>query len=214
MEIPRLSRRRFLGLTAAAGVAAVLGVPLLKREASLAQERPKARYALIIDTTKCTGCGACIEACRLRNHLPEGVSYIRRIVKGNERNPRFLMIQCQHCANPPCATVCPTHATYRREDGVVLIDERLCVGCKYCMQACPYQARIFDEERGVADKCWLCLPWVLGGGLPACVEACIPGARLFGRADDPQSEVAQLIASGGPNPSIRSLAPTPPSCST
>jgi Na+-translocating ferredoxin:NAD+ oxidoreductase RNF subunit RnfB len=72
MEIPRLSRRRFLGLTAAAGVAAVLGVPLLKREASLAQERPKARYALIIDTTKCTGCGACIEACRLRNHLPEG----------------------------------------------------------------------------------------------------------------------------------------------
>ena len=200
MEIPRLSRRRFLGLTAAAGVAAVLGVPLLKREASLAQERPKARYALIIDTTKCTGCGACIEACRLRNHLPEGVSYIRRIVKGNERNPRFLMIQCQHCANPPCATVCPTHATYRREDGVVLIDERLCVGCKYCMQACPYQARIFDEERGVADKCWLCLPWVLGGGLPACVEACIPGARLFGRADDPQSEVAQLIASGQAKP--------------
>jgi Fe-S-cluster-containing dehydrogenase component len=200
MEIPRLSRRRFLGLTAAAGVAAVLGVPLLKREASLAQERPKARYALIIDTTKCTGCGACIEACRLRNHLPEGVSYIRRIVKGNHRNPWFLMIQCQHCANPPCATVCPTNATYRREDGVVLIDERLCVGCKYCMQACPYQARIFDEERGVADKCWLCLPWVLGGGLPACVEACIPGARLFGRADDPQSEVAQLIASGRAKP--------------
>jgi Fe-S-cluster-containing dehydrogenase component len=83
---------------------------------------------------------------------------------------------------------------------VVLIDERLCVGCKYCMMACPYQARVFDEERGVADKCWLCLPWVLGGGLPACVEACIPGARLFGRADDPQSEVAQLIASGRAQP--------------
>lgn len=195
-----ISRRRFLGLTAAAGVVAALGLPLLRKEASSAEERPKARYALIIDTTKCTGCGACIEACRQRNKLPEGLSYIRRIVKGNERNPWFLMVQCQHCANPPCATVCPTHATYRREDGVVLIDPRLCVGCKYCMQACPYQARIFDEKRGVADKCWLCLPWVLGGGLPACVEACIPGARIFGRADDPQSEVAQLIASGRAKP--------------
>ncbi len=191
-----ISRRRFLGLTAAAGIATALGVPLFKKGASLAEERPRARYALIIDTTKCTGCGACIEACRLRNNLPEGVSYIHRIAKGNNRNPWFLMVQCQHCANPPCATVCPTNATYRREDGVVLIDERLCVGCKYCMMACPYQARVFDHERGVADKCWLCLPWVLGGGLPACVEACIPGARLFGRADDPQSEVAQLIASG------------------
>jgi tetrathionate reductase subunit B len=195
-----ISRRRFLGLTAVAGVAAALGLPLLRKEASSAEERPKARYALIIDTTKCTGCGACIEACRQRNKLPEGLSYIRRIVKGNERNPWFLMVQCQHCANPPCATVCPTHATYRREDGVVLIDPRLCVGCKYCIQACPYQARIFDEKRGVADKCWLCLPWVLGGGLPACVEACIPGARIFGRADDPQSEVAQLIASGRAKP--------------
>ncbi len=194
-----ISRRRFLGL-AAAGVAAVLGVPLLKKEASSAEESPKARYALIIDTTKCTGCGACIKACRLRNNLPEGLSYIRRIVKGNERNPWFLMVQCQHCAKPPCATVCPTRATYRRDDGVVLIDERLCVGCKYCMQACPYQARVYDEKRGVVDKCWLCLPWVLSGGLPACVEACIPGARLFGRADDPQSEVAQLIASGRAKP--------------
>ncbi len=195
-----ISRRRFLGLAAAAGVVAVAGVPLLKKEASSAEEGPKARYALIIDTIKCTGCGACIEACRLRNKLPEGLSYIRRIVKGNERNRWFLMVQCQHCAKPPCATVCPTNATYRREDGVVLIDERLCVGCRYCMQACPYQARVYDEERGVAGKCWLCLPWVLGGGLPACVEACIPGARIFGRADDPQSEVAQLIASGRAKP--------------
>ncbi|MCX7854579.1 MAG: 4Fe-4S dicluster domain-containing protein [Anaerolineae bacterium] len=195
-----ISRRRFLGLVAA-GAAAVVGAPLLKGVLPVtASEHPKARYALIIDTTKCTGCGACIEACRFRNKLPEGLSYIRRIVKGDNRKPWFLMIQCQHCAKPPCATVCPSNATYRREDGVVLIDERLCVGCKYCMQACPYQARVYEEERGVADKCWLCLPWVLGGGLPACVESCIPGARLFGRADDPESEVAQLIASGQAKP--------------
>lgn len=197
----KLSRRGFLGLTLAGGAAITARAAGLLRTAPVeAEETAASPYALIIDTTKCTGCGACIEACRLRNNLPEGVSYIHRIVKGNNRNPWFLMVQCQHCANPPCATVCPTNATYRREDGVVLIDERLCVGCKYCIQACPYQARVFDHERGVADKCWLCLPWVLGGGLPACVEACIPGARLFGRADDPQSEVAQLIASGRARP--------------
>ena len=110
------------------------------------------------------------------------------------------MVQCQHCEMPPCATVCPTRATYRREDGVVLINEKLCVGCRYCMVACPYQARIFYEVRGVADKCWLCLDWVLGGGVPACVQACIPGARIFGRTEDPNSEVSQLIASGRAKP--------------
>ena len=82
----------------------------------------------------------------------------------------------------------------------MLINEKLCVGCKYCEVACPYQARIFDEERGVADKCWLCLDRVLEGGVPACVESCIMGARIFGRQDDPTSEVAQLIASGEAKP--------------
>jgi len=83
---------------------------------------------------------------------------------------------------------------------VVLINEKLCVGCKYCMVACPYQARLFNTDSGVADKCWLCLDWVLQGELPACVEACIPGARIFGRTDDPDSEVSKLIASGQAKP--------------
>jgi len=83
---------------------------------------------------------------------------------------------------------------------VVLINEKLCVGCKYCEVACPYQARTFDEERGVVDKCWLCLDRVQAGDMPACVDACVLGARLFGRQDDPNSEVAQLIASGQAKP--------------
>ena len=199
MEEHKLSRRRFLGL--AGGALATIGSGLLARpDQQAAEEASSTRYALIIDTTKCTGCGACIEACKLRNELPEGQSYIHPLVKGDEHVTWFLMVQCQHCANPPCVTVCPTRATYRREDGVVLINETLCVGCKYCMMACPYQARIFDEERGVADKCWLCLDWVLGGGVPACVQACIPGARIFDRTDDPGSEVSQLIASGRAKP--------------
>jgi len=195
-----VSRRHFMGLALAGGVTAGLGVKLARLSESEQNQQlaqvTKAKYALVIDTTKCTGCKACVEACNLRNDLPEGQSYIHGRVKGDEHLTWFLMVQCQHCANPPCATVCPTDVTYVRDDGVVLIDEERCVGCKYCVYACPYDARVFDEERGVADKCWLCLDWVLAGGEPACVQACIPGARTFGRLDDPDSEVSRLIASG------------------
>lgn len=200
MEKHALSRRKFLGLTLLSGVMAVGARILSAGRSQAAEEGPRSPYALIIDTTKCTGCGACIEACNLRNGLPEGQSYIHGLVKGDEHKTWYLMVQCQHCANPPCAAVCPTHATYVRDDGVVLINEKLCVGCKYCMVACPYQARIFNEEKGVVDKCWLCLDWVLGGGVPACVQACVPGARIFGRTDDPNSEVSRLIASGRAKP--------------
>jgi Fe-S-cluster-containing dehydrogenase component len=77
---------------------------------------------------------------------------------------------------------------------VVLVNEKMCVGCKYCAIACPYGARVYDEHTGIVNKCWLCLDWVLGGGKPACVQSCIEGARIFGRRDDP--EIAALLASG------------------
>jgi Fe-S-cluster-containing dehydrogenase component len=76
----------------------------------------------------------------------------------------------------------------------VLVNDRVCVGCKYCVVACPYDARIYDEHKGIADKCWLCLDWVLGGGKPACVQACLKGARIFGRRGD--TEIARILASG------------------
>jgi Fe-S-cluster-containing dehydrogenase component len=200
-----LSRRAFLRSALGAGAAAAVGGAALIAERSAfaaptCASQPVAQYALVIDTTKCVGCGACVEACNIRNHLPEGKSYIHILPKGEKSNPWFLPVQCQHCANPPCAHVCPTNATYRRDDGVVLINEKLCVGCKYCEVACPYQARTFDEKRGVVDKCWLCLDYVLEGREPACVQSCVLGARLFGRQDDPSSEVAQLIASGEAKP--------------
>jgi Fe-S-cluster-containing dehydrogenase component len=164
------------------------------------EETAAATYALIIDTTVCTGCGACIAACNMKNNLPEGQSFIHHLVKGDEHVRWFLMVQCQHCAVLPCNEVCPTGATYTRDDGVVLINDKLCVGCNACLYACPYQARIRNEERGVAEKCWLCLDLVLGGGLPACVQACVPGARIFGRTDDPDSQVSELISSGRAKP--------------
>jgi Fe-S-cluster-containing dehydrogenase component len=200
-----ISRRAFLRSVVGTGAVAAVGSAALiaERIAVAAPNRaaqPTAQYALVIDTNKCVGCGACVEACNIRNHLPESKSYIHILPKGEESNRWFLPIQCQHCADPPCAQVCPTRATYRRDDGVVLINEKLCVGCKYCEVACPYQARTFDEKRGVVDKCWLCLDYVLEGREPACVQSCVLGARLFGRQDDPNSEVAQLIASGEAKP--------------
>jgi Fe-S-cluster-containing dehydrogenase component len=87
--------------------------------------------------------------------LPEGISYIRFCGKGEEDRKWCMPVQCQHCADAPCEAVCPTGATYRTGDGVVLVNDKLCVGCRYCKVACPYQARRFDHERGAIDECWL-----------------------------------------------------------
>ncbi len=193
-----ISRRDFLKGALATSLIAVIAPKLvLSRERQqFFQKKIAAKYALIIDLNKCVGCGACVDACRIRNNLPEGQSFIKIYPKETNGRKWFLPVQCQHCVNQPCATVCPVNATYTTEEGVVLINELRCTGCKYCLVACPYQARILNEKTGTAQKCWLCLDYVLGGGEPACVHACIFGARLFGRKDDPESEVARLIASG------------------
>lgn len=194
-----LSRKKFLQAGLAGTVLIVAGGKLMPLGQALAEAR--AKYALIIDLNKCTGCRACELACRQRNDLPGEMSYIRIYRKQKpDGSPYFLPVQCQHCENPPCASVCPTGATYHHESGTVLVNHKTCVGCRYCMVACPYDARRYDEEKGIAEKCWLCLDWVLGGGEPACVQACAPRARIFGRRDDPNSEVAQLIASGRAKP--------------
>jgi Fe-S-cluster-containing dehydrogenase component len=193
-----ISRRTLLKVAAGGGLLVAIGskwVPF-----SQAMEEVKSDYALIIDLNKCTGCGACTQACNQRNDLPEGKSFIRRIRKEEqvEGGCWCLPVQCQHCADAPCEEVCPAGATYHHASGVVLVNEKTCVGCKYCAVACPYDARVYDENTGVVSKCWLCLDWVLGGGQPACVQACVPGARIFGRRDDP--EIAEILASGRAKP--------------
>ncbi|MGQ9516089.1 MAG: 4Fe-4S dicluster domain-containing protein [Anaerolineae bacterium] len=194
-----LSRKKFLQAGLAGTVLIAVGGKLVTLEQALAEA--KAQYALVIDLNKCTGCRACELACHQRNELPGEMSYIKVFPKKMpDGTPYFLPVQCQHCEKPPCASVCPTGATYHHESGTVLVNHKTCVGCRYCMVACPYDARRYDEEKGIAEKCWLCLDWVLGGGEPACVQACAPGARIFGRRDDPNSEVAQLIASGRAKP--------------
>ena len=114
------------------------------------------KYGLVIDLTKCAGCRTCTAACQTQNDLQPYERWVRvqEISEGKfpSASKRFLTVQCQHCDKPVCVTVCPVSANYKRPDGIVMIDEDRCVGCKYCVVACPYQARIFNEERGVAQK--------------------------------------------------------------
>lgn len=195
-DAPNLSRRTFFKVGLGGTLLVAIGskwVPLSK-----ALDEVSSEYAMILDLSKCGGCGACELACNERNDLPEGKSFIRRIPKGEGDNRWCLPVQCQHCADAPCEQVCPANATYHHPSGVVLVNDKMCVGCKYCAVACPYGVRIFDEHVGVVNKCWMCLDWVLGGGQPACVQACVKGARIFGRRDDP--EIAELLASGRVQP--------------
>ncbi|CEG29344.1 4Fe-4S dicluster domain-containing protein [Bacillus sp. B-jedd] len=156
-----------------------------------------ARYGMMIDTRKCVGCYACRVSCQMQNELPVEVSFIKFHEKEtgifpNVRN-EIMPVQCQHCEDAPCESVCPTKATYTTEEGIVLVDPDKCIGCKYCMVACPYQARTQDHLTGVVEKCRFCSELVAEGGQPACVSTCISNARIFGDLDDPNSEVSKAI---------------------
>ncbi len=181
-----------------AGLAGGIAIAAAGGGWALAQPPAESDYVMIIDLNKCVGCRACEKACNQRNHLPHDQSYIHVYRQGDEEHPWYMPVQCQHCRDAPCRAVCPAGATYRHPSGAVLVNENVCVGCKYCAVACPYGARIYNEETGIVDKCWLCLDWVLGGGKPACVQSCLMGARIFGRRGD--REIARLLATERPQP--------------
>jgi Fe-S-cluster-containing dehydrogenase component len=105
----------------------------------------------------------------------------------------FVPKLCNQCTHPACVQVCPTGATYKTDDGVVVIDHTYCIGCQYCVQACPYGARYFNDEKGVTDKCTWCYHRITKGLMPACVECCPTGARIFGDRNDKQSQISQFI---------------------
>ncbi|UCF76838.1 MAG: 4Fe-4S dicluster domain-containing protein [Betaproteobacteria bacterium] len=105
----------------------------------------------------------------------------------------FVPKLCNQCTHPACVQVCPVGATYRAKDGVVLVDHKYCIGCRYCVQACPYGARLFNEEQGVSDKCNWCYHRITKGLQPACVEACPVNARIFGDRNDRSSPISLFI---------------------
>lgn len=177
-------------------------------------------WGFVVDTTRCIGCGACVRACKIENNVPE--TYFRTWVERYEINkdeqirvdsPKgaiesfqqdnftssdivkafFVPKLCNHCYDSACTQVCPVGASYESPDNVVLIDKKHCVGCGYCVQACPYGCRYIDHSRGVADKCTLCYHRIHKGLAPACVNACPRDARLHGNLKDSNSKIRQIL---------------------
>jgi Fe-S-cluster-containing dehydrogenase component/formate-dependent nitrite reductase membrane component NrfD len=156
------------------------------------------KYGFVIDNRKCIGCHACTVACKSEHDVPVGVNrtWVKQIEKGEYPNTRriFSVLRCNHCADAPCVTICPTQALFTRDDGIVDFDNRRCIGCKSCMQACPYDALYIDPETNTAAKCNYCAHRVDIGLEPACVNVCPEHAIISGDMDDANSEIAQLIS--------------------
>ena len=195
----KLSRRNFMTRLGTSTAAAAIATTLpIKARAAVPNRKP--RYGMLIDTRRCIGCHACTVACKAEFDVPLGStrSWVEYVEKGTYPNVArsFVPRLCNHCNHPPCVDVCPTGATWKRkEDGIVVVDPNICIGCKYCIQACPYDARFLNPITGAADKCDFCLHRVSRGSAPACVETCIGRARIFGDLNDPDSEISRLVAS-------------------
>ncbi len=214
------------------------------------------RYGMAIDLNRCFGCQACAAACKVANNLPKDLSYnvvytkqdeefddfgvavargaVSNDCAGGTRESSvlsFLPVQCQHCESPSCVSVCPTGATYKREDGIVTVDDSRCIGCRSCIMACPYdgirtmietepeyyldvvvgEADAPKHVAGTVEKCTFCSNLIERGEVPACMQLCPGRARYWGDLDDPDSEVSKAIEGrdymklrkdAGTNPSV------------
>ena len=156
------------------------------------------RYGFIIDNRKCIGCHACTTACKSEHDVAVGVNrtYVKQVEKGEFPNTRriFSVMRCNHCTDAPCVTICPVEALYTREDGIVDFDNNRCIGCKSCMQACPYDALYIDPDTNTAAKCNYCAHRVDVGREPACVEVCPEHAIIAGDMENPNTEISELLA--------------------
>jgi len=204
-------------------------------------------HVMVIDTNRCVGCWTCAVSCKEINNEPLGVWWNRVLTTAPNQSTAsqaptsqsidvpygvfpdvsmaYLPMACQQCNDAPCVKVCPVKATFRRDDGTVLVDYDRCIGCRYCMAACPYGVRIFnwgdaqyaaggvvgygddyrvdgrlvftpERPKGVVEKCTFCVELIDQGEDPFCVQNCPAGARVFGDLDDPSSEVRQMVQDG------------------
>lgn len=172
----------------------------MAEKTSTSNNKPK--WGMVMDTRRCIGCHACHVACKAENKVPQGVfrTHVKYYEKGEYPKPKrfFLNAICMHCEDPPCVPVCPVNATFKREDGIVLVNYEKCIGCGYCVNACPFDARyitpthVGDIRSGKADKCTFCAHRLDVGVEPACVSTCVGGTRIFGDFNDPDSKVSKL----------------------
>ncbi|HIT51713.1 MAG TPA: 4Fe-4S dicluster domain-containing protein [Candidatus Aveggerthella excrementigallinarum] len=181
------------------------------------------KLGMAVDLHRCIGCNTCALACKMQNNVPDGMLWNRVLTEGCAQfdgaegtypnlTRTYLPIACQHCDNPACQKVCPTGATYTDDKGRVEIDYEKCIGCRMCMAACPYNARVFNwneparstgfdygdaavpaRSRGVMEKCTLCKERTDRGDVPMCVLCCPADARIFGDLDDPDSDVSVAL---------------------
>lgn len=196
MTNPTINRRKLLG-AAAFGAAALP----LSGCTGISHEETQPHYVMVFDQNKCVGCGACKLACNEANKLPAGRSRLLMQLNGvhpdgsNKKDRHYTRVSCQQCEEAPCIRVCPTGAAHRDEKtGIVTVDPSLCIGCKYCIVACPYNVRYIREDTGAADHCNFCLDTKLKNGeQPACVSACRYDALAFGNVKDKKTYVAKLL---------------------
>jgi molybdopterin-containing oxidoreductase family iron-sulfur binding subunit len=209
------------------------GIPNVKNDAATGGTAAK-RWGMSIDIDKCKkGCSDCLHACSSAHNVPkipdaahevkwiweepyenvfpyQRTDYGRQDLAGSQ-----LLVLCNHCADPPCTRVCPTQATWKRDDGIVMMDYHRCIGCRYCVAGCPYGSRSFNwvdprpyietlnpqfptRTKGVVEKCNFCEERLADGLLPACVEACSEKALIFGDLNDENSAVRQALKSRYP----------------
>lgn len=161
------------------------------------------KIAFVVEVDRCIGCKGCHVSCKTCNGVALGTDRIKvKTVGPTGEYPNiqmyFLPAMCQQCENPSCVEVCPTGACYvNEEDGCILIDQELCIGCKSCYNACPYKVNTFNEELHVMDKCTMCIERRKDGLKPACVQNCCGEALHVGDISDPSSEVSRLIEEAG-----------------
>jgi Fe-S-cluster-containing dehydrogenase component len=238
-----LSRRKFLRAGGLVVLGLGGGLRLVTTRAEAVSGKAKGapsgtRWAMAIDTNRCAGrksrggCNACADACHKIHNVPpiegtkEEIKWIweeplkdvfhERVHEHTHEGllNKPVMVMCNHCDNPPCVRVCPTQATWKRPDGIVMMDQHRCIGCRYCMVGCPYGARSFNwsdprkhlsdptpdyptRTKGVVEKCTFCAERLARGKMPSCVEACKAAggeALVFGDLSDPKSEISRIVS--------------------
>jgi len=209
-----VNRRNLLQHAAAGGLILVWPLPALAARKSNKNGKDP-YYAYAVDTSRCIGCCACMRACRAENDVPAsyfrtwierfrvqangkvdvdvagaGDHVFREVEKAHVAKAFFVPKLCNHCERSVCTQVCPVGATYDTPDGVVLVDHKRCIGCGYCVQACPYGTRFINPETHMADKCTLCYHRIKRGKKPACVLACPKQVRMFGDLNNPEDPLS------------------------